>query len=189
MYSLMDGKERPTVSEPSPVSTEAETATQAKTNGDTTAAAAATTDAAAATTTTTLTATITKWDRANHDLYAARFLLTTGSAAQLVRPHKQGENGAHGNIQLAWQELTKKHRHKSQEKRLALLARLTETKMRPGQDTDEYVLKAQMICAELADMAKPVTDETYEDIIVRGLTKDYQQVKFALYRHPSFNIE
>ena len=70
--------------------------------------------------------TTTTWDRANRDLYAALFLLTTGGASLLVRKHKQGTSGAQGNGQLAWQELTKKFRHPSKEKRRTLLAQLTE---------------------------------------------------------------
>lgn len=78
---------------------------------------------------------------------------------------------------------------KCKEARRALLQRLQDTRMTPGQDPDEYFLNASLIRIDLEDMGEYVTNETYEDILVRGFTADYDSMKLAIYRDPSYTVD
>lgn len=47
-----------------------------------------------------------------------------------------------------------------------------------------------MIRGELEGMGEIVPKETFEDTLVQGLTSNYHQVKFAIYRdHPSYSLD
>ena len=130
-----------------------------------------------------------RWDRANQDLYALLFLATTAASALIVRKHKIGAMGARGNGQGAWKELSEKYLYKSKEIRRALLQQLSATNMTPGQDPDEYFLQATLIRGELAEMGEPVSDERFQDIMVQGLSKDYEHIKHATHRDDTYTIE
>ena len=136
-----------------------------------------------------LTSVTARWDRANRDLFVALFLLTSGPAQLMVRKRKDGLVGIRGDGISAWNDLMAKYINKSKEARRALLQQLQETKMLPGQDPDEYFLAAELIRAELDDMGEPVSDATYEDILVQGFTSDYDGVKLSIYRDPTYTLD
>ena len=46
-----------------------------------------------------------------------------------------------------------------------------------------------MIRAVLQDMEEIVWEEIFEDTLVQGLTSNYDQVKFAIYRDSSYSLE
>lgn len=129
------------------------------------------------------------WDRANQDLFVALFLLTSGSAQLMVRKHKAAITSTRGDGISAWNDLTAKYLSKSKEARRALLQRLHDTKMSHGQDPDDYFLAAELIRAELYDMGEPVSDATYEDILVRGFTSEYDTLKMSIYRDPTYTLD
>ena len=46
-----------------------------------------------------------------------------------------------------------------------------------GQDPDDYTIKLMEIRGRLHKMGEKISDERFEDILLRGLTDDYELVK------------
>ena len=59
--------------------------------------------------------------------------------------------------------------------------------MEPGEDPDEYFLKAARYRAELLRTDEPITDRHFKDIIIQGISSEYDNIKFRVYRNPTFN--
>ena len=63
------------------------------------------------------------------------------------------------------------------------------TTMTPGQDPDKTYLRAFLFLDGVENMGEPITNRTFKDIMVQGMTDDYKVIKLMMYRDPSFNID
>ena len=86
-------------------------------------------------------------------------------------------------------ELVKKYDYQSDEVIRTLRAKLEQIRMEPGEDPDEYFLKAARYRAELRRMDEPITDRHFKDIIIQGISSEYDNIKFCVYRDPTFNLD
>ena len=69
-------------------------------------------------------------------------------------------------------------------------AKLEQIRMEPGEDPDEFFLKTTRYRAELWNMDEPITDRHFKDIIIQGISREYDNIKFfCVYRDPSFNLD
>ena len=86
-------------------------------------------------------------------------------------------------------ELVKKYDYQSDEVIRTLRAKLEQIRMGPGEDPDMYFLKAARYRAELLRMDEPITDRHFKDIIIQGISSEYDNIKFCVYRDPTFNLD
>ena len=56
--------------------------------------------------------------------------------------------------------------------------------MEKGQDSDDYTIKLLEIRGQLHEMGEKTSDERFEDILLQGLTDDYEFVKMTSFRNP-----
>ena len=132
-----------------------------------------------------------QWDLASRDLYSILYVTTKncGAAALIVLKCEDSERRsvAGGNGFDAWMELVKKYDYQSDEIIRTLRAKLEQIRMEPGEDPDEYFLKAARYRAELLRTDEPITDRHFKDIIIQGISSEYDNIKFRVYRNPTFN--
>ena len=77
----------------------------------------------------------------------------------------------------------------SKEARRACYENLVNFRMEQGQDPDDYTIKLTEIRGQLHEMGEKVSDERFEDILLQGLTDDYEFVKMTSFHSPNFGID
>ena len=107
------------------------------------------------------------WDAANQDLYSVLFFTTAGSAFFVVRRF-QGKTPAEGagHGRQPWAALRQKFDGCSQAAIRMEHIRMTSTRMRPGQDPDDYFYHMDS-CQDRLNACDPPegpTNRLYEDI-------------------------
>ena len=114
------------------------------------------------------------WKQANQDLWSVLFLTTPGSASNPVKKceRKKAEDGT-GDGYPAWETLNEKYSIHIKEARKACHEKLVNTKMKPGQDFDDFFFVLNGGCDLLEKMGQTVHDECYEDIILQALPAEY----------------
>ena len=107
------------------------------------------------------------WERANENLFSILFFTTERSANNVVKKHmgKTREDGV-GNGQAAWNALEEKYNSHTKEARRAYHEKLHSTKMKSGDDPDDFLYTMDGFRERLEGMGQPVPDERYEDIIL-----------------------
>ena len=60
--------------------------------------------------------------------------------------------------------------------------------MEQGQDPDDYTFKLIEVRGRLHEAGKNISDGRFEDILVQGLTDDYEFVKMTSFHNPNFGI-
>ena len=134
-----------------------------------------------------------QWNAASRDLYSILYMSTKtcGSAALLVLKHEKADSrsGAGGNGYEAWDELIKKYNYQSDEVIRTLRAKLEGVAMEPGTDPDVFFLQAARYRAELQRMGEPVTDRYFKDIIMQGISSEYDNIKLSVYRDPTYKLD
>ena len=60
--------------------------------------------------------------------------------------------------------------------------------MEQGQDPDDYTFKLREVRGRLYEMGEKISDERFEDILLQGLTDDYEFVKMTSFHSPNFGI-
>ena len=60
--------------------------------------------------------------------------------------------------------------------------------MEEGHDPDDYAIKLMKIRGRLHEIEEEILQERLEDIILQGLTDDYEFVKIARFHSPNFGI-
>ena len=80
------------------------------------------------------------WERANENLFSILFFTTERSANNVVKKHmgKTRENGV-GNGQAAWNALEENYNSHTKEARRAYHKKLHSTKMKSGNDLDDFL--------------------------------------------------
>ena len=83
---------------------------------------------------------VATWERANENLFSILFFTTERSANNVVKKHmgKTREDGV-GNGQAAWNALEEKYNSHTKEARRAYHKKLQSTKMKSGDDLDDFL--------------------------------------------------
>ena len=114
---------------------------------------------------------IRRWDYACQTLFSILHLTKAGSAKLLVQTYA-GESGGPGNGQAAWLALKDKYVCCTKETRRANYEALVDTRMKQGQDPDDYFMLLDQRRVRLRENGEVISDERFEDIILRGITSD-----------------
>ncbi|CAM9523918.1 unnamed protein product, partial [Sphacelaria rigidula] len=89
---------------------------------------------------------------------------------------------------IAWEGLVGKYENSSKQRRRILMRQLDNMKMSPGQDPDVFLTKIYELRDQLVYMGEPISDERLTDIVVEGLTDEYDRIKYDAERDPDFSI-
>ena len=81
-----------------------------------------------------------------------------------------------------------KYNSNSKEARRACYEKLVTFRMEEGQDPVDYIIKLKEIQGRLHEMGEKISDERFEDILLQGLTDDYEFVKMTSFHSPNFGI-
>ena len=123
------------------------------------------------------------------NLFSILFFTTERSANNVVKPHmgKTREDGV-GNGQAAWNALEEKYNSHTKEARRAYHEKLHSTKMKSGDDPDDFLYTMDGFRERLEDMGQPVPDKGYEDIILQAIPAEYGRVRTASYMRRDFYL-
>ena len=69
-----------------------------------------------------------------------------------------------------------------------MIRQLDNLKMSPGQDPDEFLTKIFEPRDQLVYVREPISDDRLTDIVIEGLTDDYDRVKYDAERDPDLSI-
>ena len=126
----------------------------------------------------------------NQDLWGVLLLGTSGSANNAVKKFEgKRPEDVSGHGQLARKTLTEKYNGHTKEARRACHEKLVNTKMEPGQDTDDLFYVVDEYCDLFEEMGQTVYDERYEDIILQALPPEYERVRTASYERRNFGLD
>ncbi|CAM9621858.1 unnamed protein product [Laminaria digitata] len=114
--------------------------------------------------------------------------MTAGSAKLLVQTYKRTSESP-GNGQAAWHALKDKYACCTKERRRANYEALVNSSMEQGQDPDDYLILLDHRRARLAENGGLISDERFEDRMLRGLTSDYDYIRNTSYRDPNFGLK
>ena len=100
---------------------------------------------------------------------------------------KTREDGI-GNGQAAWSALEEKYNSHTKEARRAYHQKLHSTKIKSGNDPDDFLYTMDGFRERLEDMDQPIPDERYEDIILQALPTQYERICTASYERRDFYL-
>ena len=125
----------------------------------------------------------------NENLFSILSFTTERSANNVVKWHmgKTREDGV-GNGQAAWSALEEKYNSHTKEARRAYHENLHSTKMKSGDNPDDFLYTMDGFRERLEDMGQTVPDERYEDIILQDLSAEYKRVRTASYERRDFHL-
>ena len=117
------------------------------------------------------------------------YLVASGPAATLVRQYEdRTSTRGLGHEQKAWDALYTKYNSNSKERRRACYEKRASFRMKEGQYPDDYTIKLMEVRKQLHEMADKTADKRFEDILLQGLTDDYEFVKMTSFHSPNFSI-
>ena len=127
--------------------------------------------------------------RANEHIFGILFFTKECSAHNVVKKHmdKTREDGV-GNGQVAWNALKKKYNSNTKEARRVYDGYLHKTKIKSGDNRDDFLYTMDGNRERLEDMGQPVPDERYEDTILQVLPAEYERVRPASYERRDFHL-
>ena len=85
--------------------------------------------------------------------------------------------GKRANGQEAWRALFVKYENNSTQRRRTLMRKLDNSKIEGGQDQDVFVQVEQLV-DELENMGEPISKHRVMDIILSGMTNEYELINF-----------
>ena len=132
---------------------------------------------------------IRRWKRACETLFFVLYLVTSGPAATLVRQYEDRTSAVGlGHGQKALNALYTKYNSNSKEARRACYEKLVSSRMEEEQDPDDFTIKLLEIRGRLHEMGEKISDERFEDILLQGLTDDYEFIKMTSFHSPNFGV-
>ena len=84
--------------------------------------------------------------------------------------------------------MEEKYNSHTKEDRGTYHEKLHSTKMKSGDDPDDFLYTMDGFYERLEDIGQPVPDERYEDIVVQALPTDYERVHTARSRRRDFQL-
>ena len=132
---------------------------------------------------------VASWERANENIFSILFFPTERSANNVGERQmgKTREDGV-GDKQEAWSALEDKYNSRTMEARRAYPEKLHSTKMKAGDDPDDFLYTMDGFRELQEDMGQPVPDKRYEDIIFQTLPAEYDRVRTASYERRDFYL-
>ena len=133
--------------------------------------------------------TIATWTRANENLFSMLFFTTERSTHNVVKNHMgQAQEDGISNGQAGWNALRKKCNSGTKKARRAYHEYLHDTKMKSGDDPDDFIYTINGYRKRLEVMGQPVPDERYEGILLQALPAEYERVRTASYERRDFRL-
>ncbi|CAN0018277.1 unnamed protein product, partial [Sphacelaria rigidula] len=131
---------------------------------------------------------VERWDRCNQQLFHVLYLSTTGPAASyLLRFQPKGSEKPNGK--RAWGALISKYQNSSKQRTRILMRELNSVTMSPGQDPDTFLSKVYQLRDELDNVGEAISEERLADIMIEGLTSEYDLIKYNAERDPDLSIQ
>ncbi|CAM9720529.1 unnamed protein product, partial [Sphacelaria rigidula] len=88
----------------------------------------------------------------------------------------------------AWNALADRFDGNTKEARRACREQLFTTVMKSGEDPSDFFSKMDDLRARLRDMGENFPDESFEDVLLRALPKEYNFVRQTSHRDRSFGL-
>ncbi|CAB1105631.1 unnamed protein product [Ectocarpus sp. CCAP 1310/34] len=132
-------------------------------------------------------AEVAKWQRANFQQFSIIFFGTEGSAHITVKPFT-GTKGNPGDGAGAWKTLEDSFDGSTKEARRACRYKLFHTTMKSGEDPSDFLAKMDDLRLRLEDMGEKIPDESYEDVLLRALSKEYYFIRQTSHKDRTFGL-
>ena len=135
-------------------------------------------------------AEVVRWDAYNKKLYSVLFLCTQGALNSfLVRFAGRPNSRQQPDGQAAWRATGEKYLNSSMQRRRILMRKLNGMTMRPNQDLYEYFTEVIRQRDELEHISESFTEARILDIILEGLSDEYEPIQFAAERDPEISLK
>lgn len=82
--------------------------------------------------------------------------------------------------------LAAKYQNSSKQRHRILTLQLDNVKMSHGQDPDVFLTQVHQLRDEVVHMGVAISDERLTEIVIEGLTDDYDQIKYNAEHDPDF---
>lgn len=122
-------------------------------------------------------------DRANEELVCILYMATTGSAGVLMQRFEP-KHGPRADDHAAWHSLINKYDINSAQQPQLPMRKLDSMQITLGQDSGLFFVKVQQLADQLAELNETVSDAPLADILLQGLTDDYELMRFHADRDP-----
>ena len=106
-------------------------------------------------------------------MFPILFFATEGSAFVTVKEHEGKTAGVAGDSAAAWNALKERLDANTKEARRACRDKLFKNPMKPGSDTVDYFATMDELRLRLKDFGEELIDNSYADVLLRSLPKDY----------------
>ena len=93
-------------------------------------------------------------------------------------PKFESKLGKRANGQEAWRALLVKYENNSTQRRRTLMRKLDNFKMEDGQDPDMFFVQVKQLADDLENMGEPISKHRVMDIILSGMTNEYELINF-----------
>ncbi|CAM9895274.1 unnamed protein product, partial [Sphacelaria rigidula] len=93
------------------------------------------------------------------------------------------------NGKRAWEALISKYQNSSKQRIRILMRELNNVSMSPGQDLDTFLSKVYQLRDELDNVGEAISEERLTDIVIEGLTSEYDLIKCNAERDPDLSIQ
>ncbi|CAN0377670.1 unnamed protein product, partial [Scytosiphon promiscuus] len=133
---------------------------------------------------------IAAWHRMNARLYSLLFLATDGPACNTVKPHKARPSaGVKADGVAAWAALVSRYDGNTKEARRACREKLLHASLKSGRDPTDFIAEVDDLRLRLLDMGETVSDDLVEDVILRGLPKEYDLLRQQSHSDRNFGLD
>lgn len=129
------------------------------------------------------------WKKANNELYSILFFNTEGSANTTVRAHESKTAGEAGDGQGAFKALKARFHGNTNEARRSCREKLFSKTMKPGSDPADFFASMEEDRIRLQELGETILDDTFADVLLRALPREYEFVKQLKYRDRSFGLD
>ena len=136
-------------------------------------------------------AELVQWDAYNKQLYSVLFLCTKSAANNfLVRFAGRPGSRQQPDGQAAWRAIMgEKYLNSSMQRRCILMRKLNGMTMTPNQHPDEYLTQVFQQRDELEHISETFTEARILDIILEGLSDEYEPIRFVAERDPEISLK
>ena len=114
---------------------------------------------------------------------------TEGSAFVTVKKHEGKTTGVAGDGAAAWNALKGRFDANTKEARRACRDKLFNNPMKPGSDPVDYFATTDELRLRLKDFGEELIDDSYADVLLRYLPKEYNFITQINHRDRSFSLE
>ncbi len=115
----------------------------------------------------------------NKAAYNQLILCCEGRAFNIVNNAKS-EKYPRGDAALAWTSLKRRYQIETAAGKMELKQKFANSKLRRGQDPDEWLLELELLRIRLANMGSLIADEDFITHVINNLTQDYSELVTSL---------